>query len=161
MRRRATFIHQTKKKITVNNQTIFSGYPILRKNSCLKPPLILIKDLVRVLQNRVNNLDLPPGIGNGGSRIGAHEGRPEDDGQVVGVHAVRVRVVHDAVEVEGEGAECGVVGIGKAIDNSVEGIPTNHIIFMLCGCIVSLNTGETREGRWHLLAAAMKLSWCS
>lgn len=58
---------------------------------------ILIKDLVRVYQDCVNDLDLPTGICNGGAWIGAHERGAEDDGQVMGVHAVDVGVVDDAV----------------------------------------------------------------
>lgn len=45
--------------------------------------LILIKDLIRVLQNRVNDLDLPAGIRDGGAGVGAHECGTEDDGEVV------------------------------------------------------------------------------
>jgi hypothetical protein len=63
-------------------------------------PLVVVEDLVRVLQDRVDDLDLPAGVGDGGRRVRAHQRRPEDDGQVVRVHAVRVRVVHDAVQVQ-------------------------------------------------------------
>lgn len=52
---------------------------------------ILIKDLVSVLQNSINNLNLPSGILDRSLRVSTHERGTEDDGQVVRVHAVDVR----------------------------------------------------------------------
>lgn len=56
--------------------------------------LVLVKNLIRILQNCINNLDLPPGVSNRFSRIGAHERRAENDSEVVGVHAIDVGVVN-------------------------------------------------------------------
>jgi hypothetical protein len=53
--------------------------------------LVLVKDLVSVLQDRVHDLDLPSGVLDGSAGVCPHEGGAEDDGQVVRVHAVDVR----------------------------------------------------------------------
>lgn len=76
-----------------------------------KSSLVLVKDLQRVLQDRVDRLDLPACVGDGGAWVSSHECGAEDNGQVVRVHAVVVAVVHDTPEVKGEGAEGGVVGV--------------------------------------------------
>lgn len=39
-----------------------------------------------------------------------------------------MRVVHDAVKVQSQGAESSVVGVREAIDNSVKGITADGII---------------------------------
>lgn len=96
----------------------------------LRDKSILIENLVRVYQDCVNDLDLPAGICNGGAGIGAHEGGAENDGQVVRVHAVNVRVVDDAVQVEHEGAEGGIVGVGQAVDDGVKIVSANDFIFV-------------------------------
>jgi hypothetical protein len=70
---------------------------------------IIIKDLVRIQQYRLDHLGLEARIGQ--IRVGAHEGRPEDDGQVLRRHAVDARLVHNTEEVQREGAEGGVVGV--------------------------------------------------
>lgn len=46
----------------------------------------------------------------------------------MGVHAVDVGVVHDAEQVECEGPEGGVVGVGEAIDDGVERVSADDII---------------------------------
>lgn len=93
--------------------------------------LVLVEDLVRVLQDGVDNLDLPPGVLDGPPRVGAHEGGAEDDGEVVRVHAVDVRGLDDAVEVQAEGAEGGVVGVGEGVDDGVEGVPAHDVVVVL------------------------------
>ena len=49
------------------------------------------------------------------------------------VHAVDMRVVHDAVEVQGEGTEGGIVRVGETVDNSVKGVTADDVIIMLWG----------------------------
>ena len=95
--------------------------------------IIIIKNLIRILQNRIHNPDLPPRIRNTRPGGGAHERRAEDDGQVLGAHAVRRRVVDDAVQVQGQGAEGGVVRIGQAVDDGVEGVAADDVVFVSCG----------------------------
>lgn len=96
--------------------------------SPLPPPhtpltLLIIKDTIRILQYRINDLNLPPRVLDAHPRrAGPHERRPEDDGQVVRVHPVGVRVVHDAVEVQRQGAERRVVGVREGVDDEVEGV---------------------------------------
>lgn len=46
------------------------------------------------------------------------------------VHAVNVRVVDDAVQVEHEGAEGGVVGVGQAVDDGVKVVSADDFIFV-------------------------------
>lgn len=65
---------------------------------------------------------------DGASRVGAHECGTEDDGQVVGVHAIDVGGLDDAVEVQAEGAEGGVVGIRQGVDDGVQGVATDNVV---------------------------------
>lgn len=46
------------------------------------------------------------------------------------VHAVDVGVVNDAVQVEHEGAEGGVVGVGQAVDDGVEVVSADDFVFV-------------------------------
>jgi hypothetical protein len=48
-----------------------------------KRQLVLIENLVRVLQNGVNDPNLPAGVGDGGAGVGAHERGAKDDGEVM------------------------------------------------------------------------------
>lgn len=86
--------------------------------------------MVGVLQNGVDDLDLPSCVGNGRAWVAAHEGRAKDDSEVVRVHARNVGVVHDAVEVKSDGAQGGVVGIREAVDDGVEGVPADGVVFL-------------------------------
>lgn len=90
--------------------------------------LIFIENLVSVLKNGVDDPDLPAGVGNGSARISAHERGAEDDGKVVRVHAVNMRLVHDAVEVEGQRTQGGVVGVRKAVNDGVKGVAADNIV---------------------------------
>lgn len=123
---------------------------------------ILIKDLVRVYQDCVNDLDLPACICDSGAGIRAHERGTEDDGQIVGVHAVDVGVVNDAVQVEHEGAEGGIVGVGQAVDDGVEVVSADDFVFVFYSWSVGIKEkGRGRERGVIVLAALMKLPWCS
>lgn len=91
----------------------------------------------------MNNADLPRSVGKTVRvRVRAHQSRPKDDGKVVRVHARDRRVVHDAVEVEREGAERGVVRVGEAVDDGVKRIPATDDILVLCEVVV-LGTSQT------------------
>jgi hypothetical protein len=48
----------------------------------------------------------------------------------VRVHPVDVRVVRDTVEVEHYRAEGSVVGIGEGIDDGVQGVAADNVIFV-------------------------------
>ena len=63
---------------------------------------IIVKDLVGVLKNGVDHPDLPASIGDVTAAAGPHEGRAEDDGEVLGAHPVDTRVLDHTVEVERE-----------------------------------------------------------
>lgn len=60
---------------------------------------IIVEDLVGVLQNSIDNSDLPASVGNARARGVAHEGRPEDDCQILRAHARGFRVLHHAEQV--------------------------------------------------------------
>ena len=61
---------------------------------------ILVENLVRVLQNSVDDLDLPSSVCNRRTGIRSHECRTEDNGEVVGVHAIDMRVLNNTVQME-------------------------------------------------------------
>lgn len=97
--------------------------PLISRPASSPQTLLIIKDTIRILQYRINNLNLPPRVlyaHPGCPR--PHERRAKDDGQVVRVHPIGVRVVHDAVEVQRQGAERRVVGVRKGVDDEVEGV---------------------------------------
>lgn len=68
------------------------------RNMAKKFTSIFIKYLVRILQDRVNDLDLPAGVGNGSRWIRAHQRWAKDDGQIVRIHSVDMRIVHDSIK---------------------------------------------------------------
>lgn len=88
------------------------------------------------MQNRINDFNLPAGVGNGRAGIRAHERRAKDDGQVVRVHAVHVRIVHDAVQVQRDGAQRRVVGVGEAVDDGVQRVAADNIVVVFYFCII-------------------------
>lgn len=55
------------------------------------------------------------------------------------VHAVGVSVVHDAVEVQRDGAQRRVVGIGQAVDNGVQRVAADNVVLLLCRKMLALN----------------------
>lgn len=94
---------------------------------------VVVKDLVGVVQDGIDDADLPASVLDIRAGVGAHQGRSEDDCQVGGVHAVRERVLLDAVQMKGQGAQGSVVRVREAVDNGVEGVAADYIIFVLCG----------------------------
>ena len=91
---------------------------------------IVVKDLVGVEENRLNNLDLQPRVGN--VLVGAHERGPKDDGQVVGVHASVHLVLRDTPQVKREGAEGSVVCVVEVVDNGVKRVAALVVVFGHC-----------------------------
>lgn len=89
---------------------------------------VIIKDLVCVLQYRLHHLGLEPRISQ--VRIGAHERRPKDDGQVLRAHAVDARVLDDTVEVQCQRPQGCVVGVGEAVDDGVEGVAAENFVLV-------------------------------
>jgi hypothetical protein len=77
----------------------------------LHPCSVIIKDLVGVIKDGVDDADLPAGVLDVGTGVGAHERGPEDDGQVRRVHAVGERVLLDPVQVQGQRAQRCVVRV--------------------------------------------------
>lgn len=68
------------------------------------------------------------------------------------VHAVDVRIVNDAVEMEHQGAQGSVVGVGQAVDNGVERVSSNNLVFVFCKYMVSkqVKTGKKSLGFWEM-----------
>lgn len=109
----------------------------------LKTPLLIIKNTIRILQYRIDNLNLPPRVLDPHPRRpGPHERGAEDDGQVVRVHPVGVRVVHDAVEVQRQGAERRVVGVREGVDDEVEGVAADGGVVLFWWVLLGNGTWE-------------------
>lgn len=98
----------------------------------LSPTLIIvIKNLIRIQQNRLHHAGLEPRVAD--IRPRAHERRAKDDGEVLRAHAVGASIVHDAVQVQRQGAEGRVVGVGQAVDNGVQRVAADGFVFVFCG----------------------------
>lgn len=109
--------------------------PIYPQNLAVKPvsykfasSSVVVKDLVRVLQDRIHHSALEPRIGDGALHVGAHESGAEHDGQVLTVHPVDRRVLDDTVKVQRDSSKGGVVGIRKRVDDGVERVATDDVI---------------------------------
>ena len=48
------------------------------------------------------------------------------------VHPVEMAVVHDAVEMERDGAQGGIVGVGKSVDNGMQRVAAHNVVFVFC-----------------------------
>jgi uncharacterized protein (UPF0147 family) len=94
--------------------------------------LVFIKNLVRILQNRIHDANLPRSIRNIASRGRAHERRPEDDGQVLRAHAVDGAVIHDPMQMQRERAQGGIVGVGQIVDDGVHTVSPHDVVVMFC-----------------------------
>lgn len=94
--------------------------------------VILVKDLIRILQNSIHHPNLPPGIRDIRPGGGAHERGAKHDSQVLRAHPVGRRVVYDAVQVERQGAQRGVVWVREAVDDGVEGVAADDVVFVFC-----------------------------
>lgn len=92
--------------------------------------LILVEDLIGALEDGIDDLDLPPSVGDGLGGISAHQGRAKDDGEVVRVHAVDVGVVHDAGQMQTESTEGGIVWIREVVDDGMEGVSAYNVIIV-------------------------------
>lgn len=53
----------------------------------------------------------------------------------MGVHAVDVGVVNDAVQMEHEGTERGIVGVGQVVDDGVEVVSADGVVFVFCSMV--------------------------
>jgi len=100
--------------------------------------LILVKDLMGVDEDGFNSADLPARVGQVG--VGAHQSRPKDDSQVMRIHARDGFVVGYAVQMQGQGAQGGVVGVVEAVDYGVEHVPANNVVIFLCGLWTEVRT---------------------
>lgn len=84
------------------------------------------------MQNGIDDFNLPSCVGHRRARVAAHERRAKDDGQVMRVHAVNVRVVHHAVQVQRDGAQRRVVGVGEAVDDGVQRVAADDVVVVFC-----------------------------
>lgn len=100
--------------------------------------IIIIKNLIRILQNRIHRPNLPPRIRDIRPRRGAHKGRSKHNSKILRAHAVGRRVLDDAVQVQGDGAQGGVVGVREVVDDCVEGVAADYVVFVFwIGGVVS------------------------
>lgn len=65
-----------------------------------------------------------------------------------------------------QGAQGSVVGVGQAVDDGVERVSSNNLVFVFCKYMVSkINRSKQAKVPWILgydvLAALIKLLWCS
>lgn len=94
--------------------------------------IIIVKDLVSVVQDGLDHADLPTGIRNRSVTAGAHQGRAKNDGQILRAHPVGGRVLDHLMKMERQGPQGGVVRIREAVDDCVEGVTADDIIFLFC-----------------------------
>ena len=73
---------------------------------------VFVKYLQRILQNAVDDPNLPSGVCDIGNRIGHHEGRREADCQVARSHLVDALALGNAMQMQSQGAQRGVVPVG-------------------------------------------------
>lgn len=106
---------------------VFPLYPLLRVGSAHS---VIVKDLHRVLQDGVNHLALPRRVRDVGLGA-AHERGPEHDGQVLARHAIHAGILDDAVQVQGDRAEGGVVRVWEVVDGRVQRITADDVIVVL------------------------------
>jgi len=89
---------------------------------------VFVEDLVRILQDRIHDANLPGSIRDIAARGCAHERRPKDDGQVLRAHAVDGAILHDSVQVQSECAQGGVVGVGQVVDDGVHAVSPHNVV---------------------------------
>lgn len=89
---------------------------------------IVIEYLIRVLQDGIDDPDLPARIADARAWGGSHQRRPEYDGQILRAHPSDVRVVYHTVQMQGEGSESGIVGVRQAIDDGVQRVAADDFV---------------------------------
>ena len=90
--------------------------------------LIIIKDLITVHQDRINTPDLPTSILNVRPSISAHKCWSKYNRQVRSIHPICRGVLYYTMKMEGDGAQCSIVGIWKGVDDGMERIATGCVI---------------------------------
>lgn len=130
-----------------------------------KPPpsvslksIIIVKYLIRVLQYRIHDSHLPPSIRDVRPRRRAHEGGPKHNGQVLRAHAVCRRVLDDAMQVQGQGAQSGIVGIWQAVNDGMQGVAADNVVFVFYEqrLVKGRRKGCGERSASNVLAASMK-----
>lgn len=72
---------------------------------------VVVEDLVRVLQDRVNHTHLPAGVRDVSLGAGTHQRWAEHNSQILAVHPAGSRVLHHAVEMQRQSTQSSIVGI--------------------------------------------------
>ena len=91
---------------------------------------VVVKNLICVVQYRINDSDLPTRVLDVRTSIRTHERGTEYDGEIRGIHSVGGRSLLDAIQVESKSTEGGVVGVGKGVDNGMEGVAADNVVFV-------------------------------
>lgn len=82
--------------------------------------LVIVKDLVRILQNSVDHLALEARIADVAMGATPHERGPEHDGQVLASHPVCSRVLHDPEQVQRDSTKRCIVGVWQGVDDGMK-----------------------------------------
>jgi hypothetical protein len=113
--------------------------------------------LIRIQQNRLHDAGLEPRVTDIRPRGGAHERGAKDDGEVLRAHAVGAGIVHDAVQVQRQGAQGGVVGVGQAVNDGVERVAADRLVLVFCGVGLATSLfGKEGGQEGRVLAASIK-----
>lgn len=91
---------------------------------------VIVKDLIRVLQDRIHHLALEPCVADVAVGATSHERGAEHDGQVLACHPVCCRVLHNSEEVERDSTKRCVVGVREGVNYGVQRVATNRVVFM-------------------------------
>lgn len=81
-----------------------------------------------MLQNRINNPNLPSCIRNIRAQIAPHQRGPKADGQVPAIHAVHIRIRLDTVQMQNHDAESRIIWIRQLVNKFVQGVAAGDVI---------------------------------
>ena len=92
--------------------------------------LVFIEDHERVFEHGLHHTGLHAGIAaSAEAHRTAHHGGCKANGQTSDIHAVVFAVFHDAGEMQGDGADGGVVRVGEGVDDGVQGVAAGGWVF--------------------------------
>jgi hypothetical protein len=112
---------------------------------------ILIEDLICVCQDSIEDPRLQTGICNLWPCMRAHQRWCETNGEIRSRHAVLAVVLLNAVEMQNQSSERGIVGIGELIDDRVNSVATYGSVIE-ASSIYEVVVRATRQERIRELA---------
>lgn len=90
--------------------------------------LILIKDLERIRQNRIQHSSLQTRIRNLRSRMTSHQTGCKANSQIARGHSVLSIMLLDAVEMQHYCAQSGVIRVRQFVDNGMDSIAAGSVV---------------------------------